>query len=337
MRADGRPGQPRAFFCLAVDTTRGAAEAVSYRLQELGAGGVELRDIGTDLVRVVAYYSPAGMLPDVAEVAAWVRSLAQFGLDPGPAQVEAGWVAEEEWAEEWKRYYHPLALGRRLLICPSWEIPDPTFEPHRKRIILDPGQAFGTGQHPTTQMAAELLETAGPTGRTVLDVGCGSGILTLAALALGARRVVAIDIDPLACEITRDNLAQNRALVPGDLKDAVSVIAGSWEVLREGCHRDSLPFDIVVANILAEVIIPLAADLGWLVAGDGLFIGSGISAGRRDEVAEALRRYGWTRQEWRDAGDWRAVLARRGSCEPSGRRDGSENRAGQPWLQGQPV
>lgn len=304
----GKPARPRAFFRLTIHIAPAATEAVAYHLQELGAGGVEIREDEPGRVKVIAYYSPAVPQPQPSEVEAWVRNLDQFGLSPGPGKVEGDWVAEEEWAKEWKRYYHPLALGEQLLICPSWELPDPTFEPQRKRIIIDPGQAFGTGQHPTTQLAAELLEKAAPAGRTLLDVGCGSGILTLAAIALGARQVVAIDIDPLACEITRDNLAKNQDLTAGSVP--VDVLTGSWEILRETRNKAYPPFDIVVANILAEVIIPLAPDLQWLVGG-GVFIGSGISARRRDEVAAALHSHGWERQEWRELGDWRAVIARR--------------------------
>ncbi|MBE3583253.1 MAG: tRNA (N(6)-L-threonylcarbamoyladenosine(37)-C(2))-methylthiotransferase MtaB [Limnochordaceae bacterium] len=316
---------------LQVQVHPSVVEAVAYHLESLGAQGVEVAEVpgSPDLARVIAYYPwdgdhwPArpglgeddrtglGGRVSVQEVERWLRNLPSFGLNPGPQMtVEESRVAAEDWATQWKQYFHPLPVGRHFLICPSWEVPSDEVEPDRIRLILDPGQAFGTGQHPTTQLALEWLEdsiaAADARVESLIDVGCGSGILAVAARKLGVRHVWAVDVDPVAVAACQENLERN------GVAGGVEVLSGSWEVLRSPLAKASQGrADVVVANILAEVIVPLTRDLHWLLKPEGIFIGSGISAARVAEVEEALRQAGWIQQEWRPQGGWRAVKARR--------------------------
>ncbi|HHV54374.1 MAG TPA: methyltransferase [Firmicutes bacterium] len=332
------PPPPVEYLRIAVHTTPEAVEAVSYHLQRLGAGGVEIRDEARDEagdrareelpVVVVAYFPPEH--PPVADdILAWTRQLSEFGLNPGDVRVEIDRIPEEAWAESWKQYYRPLPVGRRFIVCPSWEIPPRDEFGGRIRLVLDPGQAFGTGQHPTTRLAVELLEEVVMPGHRLLDAGCGSGILTLAGLALGASEVVALDIDPVACRVARQNWHANRRRLARlreeqglGSKPRVRFINGSWESLRPGAARPRAgdpgararprpgPFDVVVANILADVLVSLAADLPWLLAPEGTFLGSGIINSKAHEVEAALTAAGYSVVEWRADGEWRAVRAR---------------------------
>jgi ribosomal protein L11 methyltransferase len=225
-----------------------------------------------------------------------LASLREYDLDPGDGELTIRFVEEEDWAEAWKAFYRPLRIGRTLVIKPSWE----TFmAADGDRVIeLDPGMAFGTGAHPTTQLCLALLEERVSPGDRVLDLGCGSGILALAAARLGARDVLALDVDPVAVAAARENARAN------GLSDLVRVAEGSVET------AGGAPCDLVVANILADVIIDLARDLSRLVRNDGLLIASGIIADRAADVIASLVALGFRVEEERAQGDWRALVLR---------------------------
>lgn len=215
-------------------------------------------------------------------------------------------VRQTDWSESWKEHYQPIAIGKRLMVIPAWlEAPDP----NRVSVRIDPGMAFGTGTHPTTQLCLELLEThfqeaAMPFG-DVIDVGCGSGILAVAALALGASRALAVDIDPEAIRATRENAALNGVL------DALEVASGSVGEIRQGrflIRRGRL----VLANILAPVIIKLLDEgLGELLTPEGSLIASGILEEQSAEVEAALLQHDLRVVSRRQIGDWVALEARR--------------------------
>ncbi len=209
-------------------------------------------------------------------------------------------VHEEDWANTWKAHYQPVRLGKRLLIRPRWI--DVTPAADDLVIALDPGMAFGTGTHPTTQLCLEALETLVKTGQDVLDLGCGSGILAIAAAKLGAGKVVAVDIDDIAVAVTLENAAEN------GVGEKITAFQGSLESLITSARR----YDLVVVNILAKVIIQMCEQgLGQLVRGGGKAIFSGLIAEQADEVEAALRATGLVPIARRQISDWMLVEAYR--------------------------
>ena len=200
--------------------------------------------------------------------------------------VETRVIADEDWENNWKQYYKPLPIGEKLVVVPAWE-----EQPADGRVALrlDPGLIFGTGSHATTRMCLAALEHCAAAGRTVLDLGCGSGILGIGALLLGCAHVTGCDIDPKAPEVAAANAALN-----GFYDDKFTVCAG--DILADAGLRRRLGtgYDIVLANIVADVIIPLAALAPAFLAPGGTFVCSGIIDGREDEVAAALTRAGFT-------------------------------------------
>ena len=209
-------------------------------------------------------------------------------------------VKDEDWAEAWKAHYHPVHIGRGLLIRPLWAEAD--LEPGDVEIALDPGMAFGTGTHPTTQLCLEALEDRMQHGLRVLDLGSGSGILAIAAAKLGAASVLALDIDPVAVTIGQENVAQNH------VTDKIIVQQGSLESLVTSARR----FDLIVVNILAKIIIAMCEQhLGDVVRPGGTALFSGIIEDQADDVEVALRKTGLEPTARRQQGDWVLIEARR--------------------------
>ncbi len=212
-------------------------------------------------------------------------------------------MRDDDWVEAWKRHYHPLRLGRRLYIRPPWR----TVSDQRAddvMLVLDPGTAFGTGTHPTTQLCLLALEEwlDGRMGANVLDLGCGSGILGIAALKLGAGRVLALDTDKLAVKATAHNADLN------GVSGRLTALEGSLE--RVQAMQQS--FDLLLCNILARVIVRLCeSGLGDVVRPGGYAIFSGILDTQADEIEEALRRTGFEAFTRRAQGDWVAIEAQK--------------------------
>ena len=215
-------------------------------------------------------------------------------------------LREEDWATSWQKYYQPIPVGRRVYIVPDWMRGEPVPD-GRTPLYLNPGLTFGTGAHPTTQLCLELLEEVLQSGDKVLDLGCGSGILAIAALAMGASRAIGIDIDPKAADVAFENAALN-----GVGPDRLSVYAGDVlsdkklaARLRPGENR------VVLANIVADVIIPLSAKAGEFMTPDGVFLTSGVIDGRQDEVKAALEQNGFAVARHLERNGWHAMEARR--------------------------
>ena len=231
----------------------------------------------------------ATLAVDATERALW--HLQAFGLRPvGALQVRT--VDDADWTDAWKRHYVPQRIGR-VVIVPSW-VPHEAA-PHDAVVILDPGMAFGTGLHPTTRACLDLLQRLSPMPSRVFDVGCGSGILALAALRLGAASAVGHDTDPVAVDAARANAERN------GLDGRIEVRQGSLpEAARER-------FPLVLANLVAAPLVDLAPRLAAHLAPGGVLIASGIISERAGEVVEALRAAGLTVRDTRDDGEWVAL------------------------------
>lgn len=219
-------------------------------------------------------------------------ALRQMGLgeiDP-PAY---SWVQEEDWANAWRDYFKPFRLGTRLVVIPSWETYD--LHPGDLPLYLDPGMAFGTGTHTTTSLCLRWLERLVRPGDRVLDVGTGSGILAIAAARLGAGQVVAIDIDPVAVAVARENAEKNEV--------AIDVRAGTLDRLEPE------EADLVIANIIASVIIDLLPEIATRLKKGGRLLASGIISEKKQEVLAALTETWLLPAEVREEGGWVAILA----------------------------
>lgn len=203
-------------------------------------------------------------------------------------------VRQEEWATAWKTYYHPTKLGERLVVCPSWESYERTGD--EVVITLDPGMAFGTGSHDTTRLCLQLLEQQCAPGKQVLDIGSGSGILAISSALLGCKRAVGVEIDPTAVRVARENSAINHT------DDRVEFLCGDL------VQQVSGKYDIVCANIVADVIIRLLPDVGQFMAENAVIILSGIIDEREGDVLAALERHAFQVTQRRESAGWVALL-----------------------------
>lgn len=214
----------------------------------------------------------------------------------GRLELEMKDVDEEDWSNAWKKYYNPVQVGEHLVVCPSWEAYD--RQPDDVVLTLNPGMAFGTGTHDTTRLCMELLEKYITPQDTVLDVGCGSGILAITAALLGANKIIGCDIDEVAVKVAGENAALN------GVQDRIAFHQGDLTSQVEGS------FQIICANIVADVIIRLSEDAGRYLAKDGIFITSGIIDTREQDVLNALEQNGFQVIERRTSGGWVALACK---------------------------
>jgi len=306
---------------LSIHTKNEAVEAISNILHEAGASGVVIEDSAEfakpredqfgeiyalneedfpkDGVIVKAYLSESSFLNEtVEEIKAAITNLTNFNIDIGENVVSIVEVNEEDWATAWKQYYHPVKISERFTIVPTWEQYTPVST-DELIIELDPGMAFGTGTHPTTVMCLQGLEKVIKEGDTVVDIGTGSGVLSIGAALLGAKNVHALDLDEVAVRSAQENVALNK------VEDKVAVFHGNLlDTVKE-------PADVVVANILAEIIMSFTDDAFTIVKPGGLYVTSGIIGAKRDEVKVALEASGFIIEEVLLMEDWVAIIARR--------------------------
>ncbi len=218
-------------------------------------------------------------------------------LDLGSLNISVGSVNEEDWANTWKKYFHPIEIGSKLTVRPSWE----EYDNKNKRTVLtiDPGSAFGTGGHATTKLCLETLDAIDCRDKQVLDVGCGSGILAVASLLLGAKNALGVDIDLNSVNVAQKTATENGVASKAEFRqaDLVKGVSGSY--------------DIITANIVADIVIRLTPDVPALLNKGGTYIVSGIIDQRCDEVAQCLTQNGFTVKNIRQQEGWVAIEATR--------------------------
>jgi ribosomal protein L11 methyltransferase len=306
---------------ISIHTTHEAVEAISNILHEAGAGGVVIED-PNDLIKerdasfgevyelnpddypeegviIKAYLPVNSFLGETVEaIKQAINNLLLYDIDIGKNKITISEVNEEEWATAWKKYYNPVKISEKFTIVPTWE----TYEPVSSDeliIELDPGMAFGTGTHPTTVLCIQALEKYMKPGDTVIDVGTGSGILSIAAAMLGAKSVRALDLDPVAVDSARLNVKLNKVQ---------HIVTVSQNNLLDHIEEQA---NVIVANILAEIILRFVDDAYRLLEKNGYFITSGIIQAKKQEVKEGLMKAGFAIEETLVMEDWIAFIARK--------------------------
>lgn len=304
-----------------IKTTTEAVEAITNILENERTGGVIIEDpkdfifqkkneydwdyveeevfkkSGQDGVLIKTYISEERNVMEVIEnIKQKILGLKDYGIDIGEGSVSLGQVKEEDWANEWKKYYKPTKVGQKIVVKPTWE----DYENQEGDLVieLDPGMAFGTGTHETTSMCIRELEKYVDGTKRVFDIGCGSGILAIAAAKLGAKEVVAGDLDEVAVKVSKENCELN------NVSDKVIVKHGSLFEVVEGNA------DVIVANIIADIIKILANDVSKFLSKDGVFISSGIIHAKINEVVEALEKNGFEIVEIVKLGEWSAIVSK---------------------------
>ncbi|NPV46195.1 MAG: 50S ribosomal protein L11 methyltransferase [Armatimonadetes bacterium] len=268
---------------LEIECPLAASEAVLALLHRF-TGGTVIED--TPVGKLLRTYLPENDdLPRLLdEIRQWLANLPPELLEEGPPTVRESWIQEEDWAHAWKAYFKPLRVGQRLVVKPTWQPWPPDDDPGASRpgdlvIELDPGMAFGTGAHPTTRLCLVALERHLRPGMRVIDLGCGSGLLTVAALKLGAAQVLAVDNDALAVQATRENCQRNG-------------VDGCEVVLADGLGPVRGQWDLIVANISAAVIKVETPRVVERLGPGGIFVCSGFYEGWDDEIAALMREEG---------------------------------------------
>jgi len=280
----------KIWHAVEVEIARVAETAATTQLWTMNTTGVEVSEDASDFVTLRAYFDAA---PDIEKLREQILShlklidLPDFAL----RRIESMTISDQDWLSEWKKGWEPMPIGQRLMICPSWKL-DQVAETDRIIIQIDPGMAFGTGTHETTRGCLETLEKHWQ-GGSLLDVGTGTGILAIAAIKLHPdARVTAFDIDPEAIEVARENAAINR--VADDIEIEVNKLSS----------YAGQEFDLVVANLTADVIIPLAADFPAAMKPQGVLIVSGILREQGEDVRSALTAQGFNLIEEKPDGEW---------------------------------
>ncbi len=280
----------KVWHAVEIEIARVGESAATAQLWTFGTTGLEVSEDGSDFVTLRAYFDLA---PDIARMRQEIiASLRQLNLpDSGLRRVDSLTIADQDWLAEWKKGYEPVEIGNRMIVSPSWKR-DQVAGTDRIIIQIDPGMAFGTGTHETTRGCLEMLEKHWR-GGSLLDVGTGTGILAIAAIKLHPGSIVTgFDVDPDAITVAEENAAINC------VGDEIEL-----EVNRLSSYAGR-QFDVVVANLTADVIIPLAGEFPEVIKPGGMLIVSGILTEQGDEVREALRSEGFEMIEAKPDGEW---------------------------------
>lgn len=305
---------------ISVSTASESEEAIANILHETGATGVVIEDaeliqhgevkaqgdvaehpqeVASDKSIVLKAYLPSNrdLLSTVDAVRKKVSRLTAYGLNIGPGRVTLREIDSRDWENEWKKYYKPIRISERLVVKPTWEI----FDRRHDEIVieLDPGMAFGTGTHASTVLSLLALQKIVQGGERVIDIGCGSGILSIAAAKFGATHITAVDVDDAAVSATRENVALN------GVQSQVDVMKNDL------LHGFAGKADIVVANILAEVIVSFVDDVAHVLASGGIYITSGIIEKKEEIVRRALRSQHFNIVDTLRQDHWVAIIAQK--------------------------
>ncbi len=301
---------------ICIKTTQEAVDAISEMLSSIGSGGVVIEDpyeirrqiespdsldyadqdfmdsLGTDVI-IKAYFNDEYNHEELsALIIEKLKFISQF-LNVGKGYVGFTKVDDQDWSVAWKKYYKPFNITNSIVIKPSWE----EYESKDGEIVIqmDPGMAFGTGTHETTRLCSQLLEKYVKKGDRVIDVGCGTGILSIIAVKLGASSSVAVDIDEVAVRVAKENCIVN------NVSDRISVQKGVLHALKKELY------DIVVANIIADVIIGISPDVTSYLKPGGILLTSGIIKERKDDVINAYKQLKFELISILEMGEWVAI------------------------------
>lgn len=302
---------------LTVVVNRKAEEIVTNLLIELGSQGVAIEDSADYLkeenpfgelvpeveqvntIKIIAYYPETKDLSHLSEeLGQKLLDLASIEPSLADISISSQSLKEEDWAENWKKYYEPARITHDLTIVPSWT-DYRAVSPSEKIIKLDPGMAFGTGTHPTTKMSLFALEQVLRGGETVIDVGTGSGVLSIASTLLGAKKVFAYDLDEVAVRVAQENIDLNPNM------DTIHVATG--DLLKNVAHKA----EVIVANILADILIHLTDDAYRLVKEEGYLILSGIIADKLQMVLDAVTKSGFFLETHMIQGEWNTLVCKK--------------------------
>lgn len=304
-----------------IHTTHEAMEPVTNTLQELDYGGVviedpldiskqrdsifgEIYEINRDKYPSDGIFIKVYLLMDhqleanIATIKDSIDRLASYGIDLGENKLTFHEVKAEDWETSWKKYYKPVKISPNITVVPSWEeyVPETANE---LMIQLDPGMAFGTGTHPTTMLSIQALEEMIVRNDTVIDVGCGSGVLSIASGLLGARKIIAYDLDEVAIRSTRENVNMN---------DLTGKVTAKQNNLLDDVNEQA---DVIVANILAEVIVKFTNEAWNNLKQGGYFITSGIIKDKQELVRQALEEAGFQTIEIKDMNHWICIISKK--------------------------
>jgi len=304
-------------------TTEEASDAISEMLTSIGAGGVAVEDPNdirrevanlesldyidekliknlSDDIIIKAYFPGAINKLELKQLITEKLEFISRFLNVGKGFESFTEIDEEDWSTAWKKYYKPFNITEKIVIKPTWE----DYSPKEEEIVIqmDPGMAFGTGTHETTQMCAQLLEKYIKQDDTVVDAGCGTGILSIIAAKLGAKSITAFDIDEVAVKVTNENSALNNA------SDKIKTYTGDIGSLYKYIDASGQKADIIIANIIANVIISISGKIAEHIRQGGYFITSGIINERADDVKKAYSDLGFKLEETLNMGEWTAMV-----------------------------
>lgn len=300
-----------------ISTTTEASDAVTDMLTTVGSAGVSIEDpddirkevqksdsldyaddkflssLGSDVI-IKAYFSEEKNITELSGLLKEKMAHISKYLDIGKGSIECSEIDDEDWSTSWKKYYKPFRLSDRVVIKPSWE----KYQQESDEIIieLDPGMAFGTGTHETTKLCAQFLEKYLKNGNNAMDIGCGTGILSIIAAKLGAQHITAVDIDEVAVRVTKENCIINQ------VENKIEAFKG---VLKDIPEQKA---DIIIANIIANVIIDISNSVPEYLTKDGYFITSGIIKERKQEVIDTYLSLGFSCEETAELGEWVAIV-----------------------------
>ena len=305
---------------ISVSTTTLAVEIISNIFIELGSKGVmiedpsdfhlqgqdplawdymekEVFDFGHEDVRVIGYFSSEEDINEkISEIEKRLDYVKSLGLDTGTLEIYKREVKQENWENEWKKYFNVQKVSDSIVIKPSWE--EYTAKEGEKIIDIDPGMAFGTGTHETTRMCINAIEKYMNKGDSLIDIGCGSGILSIAAAHLGAEKVIAVDLDKLAVKVSKENVNLN------EFSNTIDVRYGDLtDVIDEKA-------DVIVANIIADIIAKLSENIADFIKDGGYFISSGIINDKKDFVISKLKENNFDIIEENNDGEWNCIVSK---------------------------